>query len=293
MAQRLVTFTVIHDLNYLYFPKVVSLLKRWWLRISHHITLKQATAVVAISDFVSNDITTKYQVSPSVNIATIPNPISWHRFTIATPPSHFVPSKFILTVAYQYRHKNLATLVKAFSQLSVTCPNIQLVLVGQLTQNIHGIRYDTIDDIPNLVAQLNLTHKVIITGYINDRELSWYYHHATVFAFPSIFEGFGMPPVEAMGMGLPVLTTRCTAIPEVTLGLANYVDDPLSVSEWTEKLQMIVESPDQFTPTQDTVNLIRATYTPQTIAQEYINLIKSKSKNMFKKYVKYNNCHRD
>ncbi|MCA6584890.1 MAG: glycosyltransferase, partial [Pseudanabaena sp. M051S1SP1A06QC] len=106
-------------------------------------------------------------------------------------------------------------------------------------------------------------------------ELAWYYRHAHLFAFPSLFEGFGMPPVEAMGMGLPVLTTRCTAIPEVTMNLSEYVQHPTNVDEWCNRLTEMLKNRDRYLPNSDTIQLIRHTYDPVAIARQYVDLFQS------------------
>jgi glycosyltransferase involved in cell wall biosynthesis len=137
------------------------------------------------------------------------------------------------------------------------------------------MRRDRCDDIRQLVKELGLESRVYITGYISDRELAWYYHHAYLFAFPSLFEGFGMPPVEAMGMGLPVLTTRCTAIPEVTMQRAVYVENPLDVDEWSDRLTDMLNHREQYLPDQLLIQTIRQTYDPVAIAKKYVDLFRS------------------
>ncbi|MFN3926673.1 MAG: glycosyltransferase family 4 protein [Pseudanabaenaceae cyanobacterium] len=264
--------TVIHDLNYLYFPIVVSPIKRWWLRCAHLMTLKLARKVIAISEFVRQDILQTYRVSDPTHIVTIPNPVNWSRFTVSQAPRCNLSKKFILSVAYHYRHKNLSTLIIAFAQLLPDFPDLQLVLVGQLAKHIAGIRTTPTDDIPALVTTLNLTEQIIITGYVSDAELTWYYQQATVFAFPSVFEGFGLPPVEALGMGLPVVTTNCPAIPEATLGIAQYVSDPYDPRAWAECLRQVLVRPSAFTPSADMTAKIRQIYDPRTIAQQYLQL---------------------
>jgi glycosyltransferase involved in cell wall biosynthesis len=182
---------------------------------------------------------------------------------------------FILAVANHYQHKNLATLVKAFAKIHASFNQVKLVLVGQLPESLVGMRRDRCDDIRQLVKELGLESRVYITGYISDRELAWYYHHAYLFAFPSLFEGFGMPPVEAMGMGLPVLTTRCTAIPEVTMQRAVYVENPLDVDEWRDRLTDMLNHQDQYLPDQLLIQTIRQTYDPVAIAKKYVDLFRS------------------
>ena len=83
---------------------------------------------------------------------------------------------------------------------------------------------------------------VIITGFVSNEERDMLYENASIFLFPSIFEGFGMPPVEAMELGTQVLTTRCSSIPEVTEEKANYVEDPFDVNQWVEGIRYLVKN---------------------------------------------------
>lgn len=278
--------TIIHDLNYLHFPDLFSWAKKSWLRLTHQMTLANADVTVAISEFVRQDIQSNYGLNSLTTV--IHNPILWDRFSsldisnlnteiYKTSPS-IGTRPFILSVANHYQHKNLATLVKAFHRLPNDLNEIKLVLVGQLPDSLLGMRRDRCDDIPQLVRELELEDRVYITGYISDRELAWYYHHAAIFAFPSIFEGFGMPPVEALGMSLPVLTTRCTSIPEVTMNMAEYVTDPMNVAEWCDRLTDMLNHRDQYLPTNETIQRIRQAYAPEAIAQKYIDLFKNNTK---------------
>ena len=271
--------TLIYDLNYLHFPELFSWYKKLWLRLTHQMTLANAKNTVTISEFVQQDIQKNYK---SNNLAkVIYTPILWDRleiFQMSKPdlPNYpivkLINQTFILSVANHYQHKNLATLVKAFAKLPKHLSNIKLVFVGQLPESLVGMRRDRCDDVRQLVQDLGLEDRVYVTGYISDRELAWYYHHAALFVFPSLFEGFGMPPVEALGMGLPVLTTRCTAIPEVTMNLAEYVDNPLDVNEWSDRLTEMLSDRDRYLPMEVTIQKIRQAYAPKAIAQKYIDL---------------------
>jgi glycosyltransferase involved in cell wall biosynthesis len=277
--------TIIYDLNYLHFPDLFSWQKKLWLYWMHKLTLANANHTVTISDFVRQDIKESYR--SKCNIKVIYTPILWDRLDSQVcdqqdivvdqtfQGNELVDQCFILAVANHYQHKNLATLVKAFAKIPASFNQVKLVLVGQLPDSLVGMRRDRCDDIRQLVKELGLESRVYITGYISDRELAWYYHHAYLFAFPSLFEGFGMPPVEAMGMGLPVLTTRCTAIPEVTMQRAVYVENPLDVDEWSDRLTDMLNHRDQYLPDQLLIQTIRQTYDPVAIAKKYVDLFRS------------------
>ena len=82
------------------------------------------------------------------------------------------------------------------------------------------------------IARQGLEQEVTLTGFVDSAERNALYQHCRAFLFPSVFEGFGMPPIEAMLFGTVVITTDRTCIPEVTQGKANYVKDPYDVQEW-------------------------------------------------------------
>jgi len=92
-----------------------------------------------------------------------------------------------------------------------------------------------------------------------------------MFAFPSVFEGFGMPAAEALGFSLPVLTTRCTALPETTLGLAATIERPYDAAEWASSITAILHSPDAFRPAPAEVRQLRAHYTTARIISAKIS----------------------
>ncbi|MBD2104413.1 glycosyltransferase family 1 protein [Leptolyngbya sp. FACHB-261] len=271
--QPVPTVTLILDLNHRHYPQYFSLRRRLWLNVIHRATLLNADFTATISDFVRQDIEQTYAIKTKHPVVTLPVPILWQRLETVTTPSVQPEQPFVLCVANHYQHKNLRILLQAFQKLPDDLSEVQLVLVGQFPQSLMGVRREQCDDIPALVSQLGLQQRVLVTGHISDGELAWYYHHAAIFAFPSLFEGFGMPAVEALGMGLPTLTTRCTSLPEVTLNLAQYVDDPLDPQEMAEHLTEMLRHRSQFVPSAEAVAQVRAAYEPTTIARRYLKLL--------------------
>jgi glycosyltransferase involved in cell wall biosynthesis len=258
---------VLHDLQYRHFPAYFSARKRLWLRAAHRLALVHSDLMVVISDFVRRDVIKWFGASAGRKLAVIPNAISWERFG-APGPIRPIERPYILAVAAHYPHKNLETLIRAFARLVVRDRDLQLVLCGQDFRNLHGVFGEGVD-LNALVGELGIGHRVTTTGYIDDDELGLWYRHARGFAFPSVFEGFGMPAVEALGFGLPTITTRRTALPESTRGLAHYVDDPYNVEEWTSKLLALARAPEILKPKPGDVDDLRRYYDPVRIADLY------------------------
>jgi glycosyltransferase involved in cell wall biosynthesis len=122
--------------------------------------------------------------------------------------------------------KNNATVIKAFRKIERKIPSLSLVIAGK---NWHEVPFD-----PEL-----LDDRVILTGFIGDEDLPVLLQAADLFAFPSLHEGFGLPVIEAMAAGVPVITSNVTALPEVGGDAALYVD-PGSVTELAEKMELLL-----------------------------------------------------
>jgi glycosyltransferase involved in cell wall biosynthesis len=129
-------------------------------------------------------------------------------------PSAVGSAPYVLSMGNTRPHKDLPTLLRAFAALAAAHPTLNLVLVGP--------------DQPGYVASVlgdpSLERRVLFTGHVDDATLRALYAAAAVFAFPSTFEGFGLPPLEAMGMGAPVVCSNAASLPEV-------VDDAALVFE--------------------------------------------------------------
>lgn len=268
---------VIHDLQYRYFPQYFSARKRAWLRFAHRLTLQRADRVVVISNSVRDDIIRFYGDSAAKNVSVVHNPISWDRFHDdssegATPPV-LNGQPYILAVAAQYPHKNLETIIRAFAMLAKRKDDIHLVLAGQLSDKLVGSSSSHID-IKGLISSLVLSDRVHVTGHVDDKSLGHLYRGASLFLFPSVFEGFGMPPVEAMGLGLPTLTTRSSSIPEVTLEKAHYVLDAYDVDEWAAKMEAMLNNPDKYRVSDETSAQLRSQYAPAVISAKYAAILR-------------------
>jgi glycosyltransferase involved in cell wall biosynthesis len=150
---------------------------------------------------------------------------------------HVEQRSYFYCVSSLLPHKNLSTLLAGLDQwYQRTDARIPLLLsgVGDQTQTGHA-----------LAATYHIEDKVIFTGYVTNEERDCLYENCRLFLFPSIFEGFGMPPIEAMSKGKTVVMTRESCLEEVTQSQAIYVDQPLNPADWADKIQMAMETPDR------------------------------------------------
>ena len=145
-----------------------------------------------------------------------------------------MPQRFVLHLGTLEPRKNLARLVEAFArarQQLPECDDLKLVLAG-------GKGWDY-DDIFATVERLGLQEHVLFPGYVADADLPWFYRAATVFAYPSLLEGFGLPVLEAMACGTPVITSAVSSLPEVA-GDAALLVDPMSVDALADALVRVL-----------------------------------------------------
>lgn len=270
--------TVIHDLLHLHFPDVVTPRKRLWLTACHQWTLRRADAVVTITQAVKDDVLRRYGDRWAERVTPIWNPIALDRLEAVEETPAVNGRPYVLGVAVDRPSKNLSTLIRAFKTLRDRYPDFRLVLVGELRSNRPAWEKQTaaveakMPAAVDLVKELGLTDHVTITGFVTDAALGSLYRGASVFALPSLFEGFGMPPVEAMSLGVPTVVSGIPPLREVTLGQAHYLDDPLNPHELADRLAAIIEQGSAAKPSAETIASLKHHFSPATSARQYLNV---------------------
>jgi glycosyltransferase involved in cell wall biosynthesis len=260
--------TVIHDAQHEYFPENFAPAKRVWLRAAHRHTMRRADVVVAISQFVATDLIRRHGDRYAHKVRVIPNAVSFDRLEPGELPQGLPPNReIVLCVSGGYRHKNLNQLVRAFSDVAVKRPDSHLVMVGQAPEHLLGARHGS--GVGGLVRELGLSDRVSVLGYVSDAELGALYRTAAVLAMPSLFEGFGLPVIEALGLGVPVVSTRAGSLASVSLELARHVEDPTDASEMAAALTAVLAAGDAGRPTAAEVERVRAHYDPVGVAALY------------------------
>lgn len=271
-GQRGRVVTTIHDAQYAHFPENFSAVKRRWLALAHATTFRLADVVVAISRSVADDLLRLHGARYAGKLEVVSNPVSFSRFVGGELPAEVDPQRpAVLCAAAAYKHKNLQTLLQAFSTVAQKSDAV-LLLTGASRDQLVGTSSAT--DLSGMVDELGLGDRVRFLGYVSEQTLGALYRHASVFCLPSLFEGFGMPVVEALGVGTPTVTTRSCSLPEVSLGLARYVTDPRDPAELADVLLEVLDDPDEHRPSLQEQSTVRETYAPQTIGGRYADLIR-------------------
>lgn len=253
---------VIHDLQAYHYPQYHPLHEIVYSRLCWRMDAWNAARIFAISEWVKKDVEAKYHRK---DIGVIYNPILVKKedvvdFGELQKKYHITRGEFYYTVSQMIPHKNLMTLIRMIEKLSVSEIELPKKLV------ISGVNGSARKELEQTIRARSLEDHVILTGFVSNEERNTLYQNCHTFLFPSIFEGFGMPPVEAMLFGSRVVTTRCASIPEVTQGKAAYVDDPYDENEWIEKLRM-----DQ---KQESLDFSR--YAPEVISRKYMDALQQK-----------------
>lgn len=233
------TVVTVYDLSILICPDVYPWIDRMYWRFIEPLTLRQAHRVIAISEDTARDIVTYYRI-PMERIQVI-YPGCDPRFhplpaeeVVKVKQKYKLPDTFVLHVGSISRKKNLLTLVRAIASLKQKGVAAQLVLAGRIYQKARD------DAVFHYIQQQKLVNDITWLGPVPDDDLVALYNCATVLAFPSLQEGFGLVPLEAMACGLPIVTSGAGAIREVVGNAGVIVDNPMSEVEWAEVLEQLL-----------------------------------------------------
>jgi glycosyltransferase involved in cell wall biosynthesis len=186
----------------------------------------RADIVIAVSEFTRSQVISLLGVEPA-RVRVVHHGIRALAFPGTALPDKTVRQKVILNVGAIQKRKNIARLVEAFEAVD---PAWRLVLIGS---NGYGAA-----EIHARIAASPARERILVLGYVTPEELAAWYARAMVFAFPSLDEGFGMPLLEAMTAGTPVLTSTRSALPEVA-GEAAWLADPQDTSALAHSLQRL------------------------------------------------------
>ncbi len=220
----------VHDVSYLEHPQYFTRFRATQLKLTVKRTIQRAARVLTPSEFSRNAILRHYDIDES-KVVVVPNaasnvfrPIERHVSAAAIEAKHGIHGPFVLAVGDLQPRKNHLGLLRGFADVMRSHPQLthKLVFVGKETwysKELHAA-----------VAASDIADRVIFTGFVDDEDLVHFYGACDVLAFPSFYEGFGLPILEAMACARAVVCSNVSAVPEVADGAA-ILFDPHSSSE--------------------------------------------------------------
>jgi glycosyltransferase involved in cell wall biosynthesis len=245
-----VNFVVtIHDLILTKFPTVKASTLRpvfyWFTNLAYRLVISSAVyrakKIIAVSQFTKDDLIKHFRL-PDEKIVVTHLGVAQVFTTADTMSATDILSKygikqsFLLYVGNAYPHKNLEGLIKIFPEIKKLRPEMQLVLVGKDDYFYDRVKafareYDTSGN------------DMLFPGFVPDADLIYFYRHALAYVFPSQYEGFGLPPLEAMALGCPVISSNKASMPEI-LGDAALYFNPNDEIEMISQILKMVDNDD-------------------------------------------------
>jgi glycosyltransferase involved in cell wall biosynthesis len=230
-ARRVLT---IHDLQYLYYPEYFPPTKLRWLKLMVPRSAEAARLILTPSAYTRRTVIDRLNIDPSI-VITVPHGVSPReakRGSLPVRELYELEGPYLLYPAITYPHKNHLVLLQGFARLLRTHPDATLVLTGA--------KGSTEVRIASFIRELGIEDRVRRLGHVPAEDLDALYHEASGLVFPSRFEGFGAPVLEAMSRGCPVIAANTTALPEV-VGEAGVLVSPDDPAAWGDAMADLME----------------------------------------------------
>lgn len=230
----------VYDLSFLHFPERLSAARRWYLRAFTALTCRRARRVLAISRSTADDLSRLLGIRPGKIDVT---PLGYDKAEFRPLPRaeveafrtrHSLPRRFWLFIGTLEPRKNLPMLLRAYAHVPGK-ERLPLLLVG-------GKGWMA-DEVFNAIERHELSDSVRHIGFVPAADLPLWYNCAEAFIYPSVYEGFGLPVLEAMACGTPVITSDVSSLPEV-VGEAGLRIPPTDESRWIEALRISLQDED-------------------------------------------------
>ncbi len=235
------TLVTIHDLGFLYFPEAHPPCQRRYLALSTRWNATVSTHILADSKATRTALLETYGIPQAKITVVYPGydttlqPVDDAHILQSVRARYTITGPYILSLGRIQPRKNLTRLISAFNAMRTRHPQLQLVLAGPTGWLADPIREH--------VRALGLQERVIFPGYIAEEDKAALLSGAALFAFPSLYEGFGFPVLEAQACDVPVLTSTTSSLPEVA-GAGAWLVDPAKTSAITEGMHRLLTDAD-------------------------------------------------
>lgn len=233
-ARRVVT---VHDMSALLMPEVHTSTRRWYMRLFIPLTAKLADRIIFVSEAARADYLSFYRV-PLNQTAVIHHAAS-NQFTpniaieqlLSVRDKYKINGPYVLFIGTLEPRKNVPRLIQAFARLAQQFPDERLVIVG-----MKGWHYD---EIFTLTSELGLNDKVRFTGFVDEADKPAILRGSDIFIYPSLYEGFGIPVLEALSCGVPTITSDRSSMPEIA-GDGALIVDPTDVEQIYQAMRLLL-----------------------------------------------------
>ncbi|MGI5916461.1 MAG: glycosyltransferase family 4 protein [Anaerolineae bacterium] len=233
------TVVTVHDLSFYLYPRLFRPFNRAYLQALTRHTVEHAAGIIAVSASTRDDLVRILGV-PSERITVIPNGVDETMRPVDSPAAlddlrrrYGLPERMILFLGTLEPRKNIVTLLEAYALLQQRYSvEHRLVIAGG-----KGWYYDEIDA---TIERLGLHGRIISPGFVPQDELALWYSAADLFVYPALYEGFGLPPLEAMACGTPVIVSSTSSLPEV-VGDAGLMVDPHDPAALAEAMASVLD----------------------------------------------------
>lgn len=237
----------IHDLQYLFYPEYFTRSKLEYLKTMMPRSAETARAILVPSEFTRRTVIERLSIDPTI-VVVVPHGISPQdgskRPTTDIRDRYGITERFFLYPASTFPHKNHLMLVEAFARVVGLHPDVSLVLTGAKGSSEWGTAKSIEVNLAEEVRNLGVQERVRRLGYVPALDLDALYDQATALVFPSRFEGFGAPVLEAMSRGCPVIAADATALPEI-VGDTGCLASPDNTDQWTQTMSQLLEDDEQ------------------------------------------------
>ncbi len=214
VSRKIKIATIIHDISFKIYPQFIKWTDLFFLKLLIPLSLKRANKIIGVSQFTRDEIARHYKINPK-KVDFIQNAVGDNFFKKIssekleeTRKKYKLPQKFILYIGTLQPRKNIPSLIEAYASAFENKDEVKLVLAGG-----KGHNFDS--KIDRAIEKHDLKNNVILPGYIDEEDKPAIFKLAHVFCFPSFYEGFSIPVLEAMTLGIPVLASKIPPHEEV------------------------------------------------------------------------------
>jgi glycosyltransferase involved in cell wall biosynthesis len=245
VSRKIKIITIIHDISFEFYPQFIKKSDLFFLKKLIPCTLKRADKILGVSRFTQDEIVKHYEIDPK-KVDWFYNAVSEdfkaqnisEKKIEEVREKYKLPQKYILYIGTLQPRKNIPALVEAYAllklELATKTNPIKLVVAGGKGHNYDGL-------IDNVIKKTNLADDVFLPGYIDEEDKAAIMKGADIFVYPSFYEGFGMPIIEAMSLGVPIVVSDIAPHKEIA-GEAVLFFNPRIPGELTQKLREIISS---------------------------------------------------